>query len=260
MRVHFKTLIVASVNAVFYTELIKQGNYMLQRSAKSARQQGGTKNKLAAGKTVFLYFVYLYVAWTIAWFMHRQLWAPNNWLDSGMGTFWYWVILKVVLWILPALWIIKKAGRNFVDFMGFKNIRDAAMWGGGLGILLMISIFATKASQNEPYLSVYFGPAFWSSVVLAPFAEALVFRGIAFQALRDKIGFWSTNLVCSFLALATYIPGWYFQERLSTQITRPFGGAISIILLGLVFGYAVEKSKSTTGGWIAQALNNYANL
>jgi membrane protease YdiL (CAAX protease family) len=233
---------------------------MLKRSSRSARSNKDTLKKTFNTKLVVLYFVYLYIAWFAAWYMHRHLWAPENWLDSSMGTFWYWVVLKTVLWIAPALWLIKKSGKTVSEFMGFRTIREATMWGAGLGVLLMITVFITKASQNEPYLSVYFGPAFWSSVILAPFAETLVFRGIAFQTLRSKVGFWTTNIVCAFLALATYIPGWFFQERLMVQLTRPFQGAISIILLGLVFGYAVEKSKSATGGWIAQALNNYANL
>lgn len=39
---------------------------------------------------------------------------------------------------------------------------------------------------------------------------------------------------------------------------QPIGGVVSIILLELAFGYAVQKSDSLLGGVIAQFLNNLA--
>ena len=109
---------------------------MRTKAAKTAKK-GGASSTAHQFRLVGLYFVYLYVAWFMAWYAHRHLWAPNNWLDSGNGTFWYWVVIKIVFWIIPALWVIKKTGQKFNELMGFAHIRDAAMWGGGLGILLI---------------------------------------------------------------------------------------------------------------------------
>lgn len=212
------------------------------------------------GRMLAVYVVYLYAVWTAAWFAHRALWAPNNWLDTSAGTFWYWVVLKTVLWILPALWIARRAGINFTQLIGIKNWKQAIIWGGGLGLLLLLSVYITKAAQNEPYISVNFGPAFWSSVILAPFAEELVFRGLVFTQLRQKLGFITANLIAAVLSVIPILPGWFVQERFGYMVTRPFGGLISLLLLAVVYGYIVEKSKSTAGGWLAHTINNYANL
>ncbi len=192
--------------------------------------------------------------------MHRALWAPNNWLDTSAGTFWYWVVLKLVLWIAPALWIMRRADLRLVEVIGIKRWRQGVLWGVGTGILLLISVYVTKAAQNEPYVSVNFGPAFWSSVILAPFAETLVFRGLVFGYLRQKVGFVTTAIVTSVLSVVPILPGWYVQDRFGYMVSRPFGGLISLVLLGLVYAYVIEQSKSATSGWLAQTINNYANL
>jgi hypothetical protein len=41
-------------------------------------------------------------------------------------------------------------------------------------------------------------------------------------------------------------------------LTRPVGGALSIFLLGLAFGYVVRNSDSVLAGILAHALNNLA--
>ena len=229
------------------------------RSAKTARQSGGRK-EAQLSKWLPIYLIYLNAVWTAAWFAHRALWAPENWLDSSMGTFWYWVIIKVVFWILPALWLMRRCGLQFSEVMGFKQWKQAIIWGGGLGLLMLVTIFITKAQQGVPYLSVKFGPAFWSAVVLAPFAEALVFRGLVFRTLRAKLGFFTTNAITSVLAAIPILPAWYVQDRFSYMVSRPFGGLVSLLLLSFAYGYIVEKSKSTSGGWLAHTLTNYANL
>lgn len=45
---------------------------------------------------------------------------------------------------------------------------------------------------------------------------------------------------------------------LTENLTRPIGGALSIFLLGLAFGYATHRGRSVVAGMVAHSLNNLA--
>jgi len=45
---------------------------------------------------------------------------------------------------------------------------------------------------------------------------------------------------------------------LGDKLTTPLGGALSIFLLGLVFGYATYRSHAVVGGMVAHIVNNIA--
>ncbi len=55
-----------------------------------------------------------------------------------------------------------------------------------------------------------------------------------------------------------HLPGWYFMGRLFQNLTDPAGGALSIFLLGLAFGYATHRGRSVAAGMLAHFLNNLA--
>jgi len=54
----------------------------------------------------------------------------------------------------------------------------------------------------------------------------------------------------------SHIPGWFFMGVLWENLTQPAGGALSIFLVSLGFGYAAHRSRSVLGGVIAHFLNN----
>jgi membrane protease YdiL (CAAX protease family) len=53
-----------------------------------------------------------------------------------------------------------------------------------------------------------------------------------------------------------HIPGWYFQGRLVEMLTTPIGGALTIFVLGLIFGVIAHRSRSILAPMLAHALNN----
>ena len=51
-----------------------------------------------------------------------------------------------------------------------------------------------------------------------------------------------------------HIPGWHFMGVLWDNLTNPAGGALSIFLVSLCFGYASHRSSSVMGGVLAPLL------
>jgi membrane protease YdiL (CAAX protease family) len=60
------------------------------------------------------------------------------------------------------------------------------------------------------------------------------------------------------LFVSLHLPGWYFMGHLRERLTAPLGGAFSIFLLGLAFGYVTYRSRSVAAGVVAHFVNNLA--
>ena len=81
-------------------------------------------------------------------------------------------------------------------------------------------------------------------------------RGAVFWNLQQVHSTAVANVVSSLMFIVLHIPGWYFMGTLMENLTRPIGGALSIFLLGLAFGYATHRGRSVVAGMLAHFLNN----
>jgi membrane protease YdiL (CAAX protease family) len=66
------------------------------------------------------------------------------------------------------------------------------------------------------------------------------------------------NVISSLMFVVLHLPGWYFMGSLVENLTKPVGGALSIFLLGLAFGYATYRGRSVVGGMLSHFANNLA--
>jgi membrane protease YdiL (CAAX protease family) len=99
-----------------------------------------------------------------------------------------------------------------------------------------------------------------NAVVIAPVVEELLFRGVILKSLNTKLKFAYSNLLTAFLFLIIHLPGWYFKNKLRENILNPVGGAFSIFLLGLLFGWVAQKTKSVSGSIVVHCLNNLSSI
>jgi membrane protease YdiL (CAAX protease family) len=76
--------------------------------------------------------------------------------------------------------------------------------------------------------------------------------------LRNR--FIAVNTLTAIFFLGVHLPGWYFQDRLSTMLTQLAGGAASILVIGWVLGFVSYKSKSILGSILTHMLNNLFSL
>jgi membrane protease YdiL (CAAX protease family) len=167
--------------------------------------------------------------------------------------------MKLLLWIAPSLALIRLSGRSAGGIMGASRIRGIIVWGGGVGLALGVTALAVKCAGHRPPLSSPLGWPLFSGVVVAPVVEEFTFRGALMGALAGRFRFWTANLLTAAFFLVIHLPGWYFQGCLLDNLKSPMGGALSIFLLGLVFGYVVHRTRSVAAGTLSHALNNLFN-
>jgi membrane protease YdiL (CAAX protease family) len=130
-------------------------------------------------------------------------------------------------------------------------------WGIAAGLVLAAVALTTKAIQHKPLLSPALTWAFVTAVVVAPLFEEFMFRGAVLGVLAARYRFTVANLLTAALFLGMHLPGWYFQGRLFRLLLSPVGGALSVLLIGMVFGYVRQRSGSVVAGLLAHAFNNF---
>lgn len=201
----------------------------------------------------------LYLTWTGAWVLLEFFQARGGWLATGAGQAVYWTSLKVVLWILPAFYVMRYAGVDLVAAFKGNGIRPILLWGVGAGLLIGAEVIVRKWLGQQPYVVAFSWP-FVNAVIIAPIVEEIVFRGAVLFGLMKRYRFHMANVIASLLFVGAHLPGWHFSGVLIQNLTQPLGGALSIFVLGLIFGFVVRKSRSIAGGIVAHGINNFFSM
>lgn len=197
------------------------------------------------------YYVALIAAWIGAWYLH-DLTAIRD-LPPG-GTFAYWTVAKLVVWIAPILLIVTRAlKRPLLEYLGFVRIGQGVRVGLAVGaafIALVAAVDALTRSHALPHL----GWGSLNALIVAPVFEELIFRGFVLRALEDAgYRFWPANAFAAVLFLGLHLPGWHFTTGLGAS--RVVAG-IGVWSMGMVAGYAKHRSGSTWAGVTVHFLNN----
>lgn len=168
----------------------------------------------------------------------------------------YWTTAKIILWIIPSLWLLRISGRTVREVLNLANWRSWLGWGGGLGLLIALTGIIPNYLSGSPILPTEFSFSLLNVIVIAPTFEELLMRGAILGNLQQEYSFWTANIVTSLMFVVLHLPGWYFMGVLYSNLTQPVGGALSIFLVSLVFGYAAHRSRSVMGGVLSHFLNN----
>lgn len=223
-------------------------------SEKGSKPGPGEPASKVVGVTLAFVFA-LYVAWTGAWLLLLVLEDHVGWPATSGARSLYWTVLKGLLWVVPAILLFRYSGMSVNAAFRGKGIRSTFLWGVGAGLLIGTEVILRKWITHEPYSLVLSWPLV-STVVIAPFVEELVFRGAVLGGLLMRYRFGVANVIASLLFVGAHLPGWYFTGSLIENLTKPVGGALSIFLLGLIFGFVTRKSRSVAGGMLAHGINN----
>jgi len=212
----------------------------------------------AAAVLAFAFILVLHLAWVGAWLLEQYLEAHASLLGTSGGRFGYWLVMKLLLWVLPACVMIHLSGFTVRGVFRLKR-RTSLAWGVGVGISLGIIALLAKTASGQPVFSSSIGWPLFSGVIVAPIVEELTFRGAVLASLARRFSFPAANTLTALFFLGIHLPGWYFQGCLWGNLLNPAGGALSIFLLGWVFGYVAHRSKSVAASTITHALNNLFN-
>jgi uncharacterized protein len=202
-------------------------------------------------KQPFAYFAWLIPAWIGAWLVHDRTsvaqWSPA----AEVG---YWTAAKLLVWMLPLLFVVRQHARGRVrEYLSL--VRPSA----GVRVGLVIGLtFAALAATLDWFTKTHHWPALTmgllSALTVAPLFEEVMFRGFALQALEDRgHGFWSANAIAALMFLGLHVPGWYFMGSLRASQAAV---GVSVVLVGLVAGYAKRRARSTWASVAVHFLNN----
>jgi membrane protease YdiL (CAAX protease family) len=209
-------------------------------------------------KNAFYFLLFLYAAWIGAWFLERVLESSNGLAAPG-GQFAYWTAMKVLVWVWPSIALIRHSGYRLRDVFSLKPWRSIVIWGGGAGLLFAISALATRAMNHNPLFSPDLDWPFVSAVFVAPLVEEIAFRGALLRTLMLRYRFSVANTITAVFFTGIHFTGWYFQGVLAEKLTGITSGAVSILIIGWILGFAAYKSKSVAGSTLAHILNNLFN-
>lgn len=214
--------------------------------------------KSAAPVTLYIlgFILFLYLAWIGAWLLELALEPRLPGLASQGGRVAYWSAMKLLLWVLPSLVLIRLSGNTLRAIMGANRVRETLLWGGGVGVLLGILNLIVKTVMHRPWFSSSLDWSFLSAVAIAPVVEELAFRGGVLATLLQRYRFFTANTWAALLFLGIHFPGWYFEGHLMDHLLDPVSGALSIFLLGWIFGLVFHKSNSLSASILTHALNN----
>lgn len=198
----------------------------------------------------------LYAAWIGAWLLEGALASRLSWIPTDAGQFAYWTAMKLAIWVVPALVLIRLSGRQIRAVVALNRWRSALLWGVGVGLALGALSVLSRAVGHQPLFTPQLSWPWVDAVIVSPIVEEVTFRGAVLGGLLQRSRFLIANTLTALLFLGAHLPGWYFQGRLLALLTAPVGGALSIFLIGWVLGLVYYQSRSVLGSTLAHALNN----
>ena len=98
-------------------------------------------------------------------------------------------------------------------------------------------------------------PAVVLFTILSPatLVEEVFFRGFLLNKLWQTMGFWRANMASSSLFALVHFPGWFALDRALPLVVTD---ALGLLVLGMVFGWAMKKTDSLWSAYTLHALNN----
>jgi membrane protease YdiL (CAAX protease family) len=204
--------------------------------------------------------VFLFCAWTAAWFLGVFLRDAFSWSTTSLGSIVdsaYWIVMKAMIWIAPVLVFLRRKNRSAADYL---MLREPAR-GIGIGVLigagvllfsLLLDVFFGGASVVIPVLDL----ALVNGILIAPAIEEITLRGFYMRVVADSgMPSGNANWYAALLFVAMQLPGWYFQARLRSPLSL-FQPALFLLLLALFLGWLKERTESLWVPIVVHVMNN----
>src|SRR5690606_30277228 len=193
------------------------------------------------------------VLWVSAWLLKIYLLDKVQFFISSFGSFLYWTLSKLLIWILPYILYIKQKNIKFVDIINTKD-KGWLKWGGLIGSLIAIANIVFNIISKQDIWNFQLSYGFLNAVIMAPLLEELLFRGFILNLIQQEMPFYIANILTSVCFLLIHIPGWFFMGALRTNFHN--FTFVSIFILSLIFGYAFKKGNSIKSSIVVHMLNN----
>jgi uncharacterized protein len=204
----------------------------------------------------FISFAFILIVWIAVWILKAELDSRTKIFSTEAASFLYWIVAKLLVWILPSVYIIRQTGRTLRGLFRTASWRKTFTWSFSIGGLLVLLHIVWHWIQHTPLLLSELSFSLINVAIVAPIFEEFTMRGAIFGALRQRYSFAVANSITAFLFVLLHCPGWFFTGSLLNNLLTPIGGALAIFAVGWLCGLTAERGKTVAGAMIVHLLNN----
>ena len=170
------------------------------------------------------------------------------------------VVVRVTVWIVPACLFVRFVeGPPVFGRLGGETNRGKGVLFGLLGFLVLAAVVGVQHGGRFSHFAIPQDPATWLNAILsAPIAEEVLFRGLVFRVLLERLALWSALAVSALLFALIHLPYWWLSGAAS-----PAGLVLrlgSIFAYGIFFALLYRWSGSLYAPVIGHGLNNLVTV
>ncbi len=202
-------------------------------------------------------FFALWILWVLV-----LLQFPDAFNGDGVGKGALRAIIRLALWLGPVMLYARFAEhRSLFQFMALGEHWRKGLVGGavlcGITVVLSVLRIAFEGAEFQNLASI--GPGTWLNPILtAPFVEEVVFRGLVFRTLNERIGAIAAIIISSVLFALIHLPYWYLSgAHTGIDLITQLG---NIFLIGAVLGVSMRATGSLLTPLIGHWVNNLASI
>ena len=217
-----------------------------------------TTTKRHSAVDLLLFIVCLFAIWTVR---ATVLYAIDESIaPEGLRTV-YSVTVKLILWGLPAFGYVYWVRRaSPIRYLGLSVMPSARKWikylvviGLYLGAQVAFETIVGGKTLSPAGIPITITLPGVLSLVVAPFLEELLFRGLLLHELAELLPRWGANLLTSLLFAGIHLPFWLAHGGVSGALMANTAG---VFIFSLLAGWLYLDSSSIWPPTLAHIANN----
>jgi uncharacterized protein len=217
-----------------------------------------TTTKRRPAVKLLLFVVCLFAIWSVR---ATVLYAIDESIaPDGLRTV-YSVTVKLILWALPAFgyvcWVRRAPPFRYLGISVMPSARKWLKYLVVIGLFLSAQVaFQSIVGEKAPSLagtSVSITLPGMLTLVVSPFLEELLFRGLLLHELAALLPNWTANLLTSLLFAGIHLPFWLSHGGMSGALLANTAG---VFIFSLLAGWLYLDSSSIWPPTVAHIANN----
>ena len=166
--------------------------------------------------------------------------------------------VKFAIWIIPVVFYLM-----FVDQVNIfshlklnKNIKIGIKGALIVSIIFLVYNILEIILMGDIKVDLNLSLSDWlNTVIMAGFAEELVFRGFILRKLWDIMTFKAALIFSSFLFLLIHYPIWFVRGNLT--FPNLIFSSLYVFIIGIIMAYLYKKTDSLWSCIISHSLHNF---
>ena len=166
------------------------------------------------------------------------------------------LVVRVSVWIVPSCLFVRVVeGRPLLGRLGLTLNWRKGMLFGFLSFLALALVVGAQHHSRLSRFALPADPAIWlNAIVSAPIAEEVLFRGLVFRVLLERLTIWSALALSALLFALIHLPYWWLSAAAPpAALVLRLG---SMFVYGVFFALLYHWSGSLYAPIVCHVLNN----